>query len=71
MGVQNTLIFYDYTVRVRDPEVFGSPWTVFPIRAVSDKHADREARFGYTGLLGGEALEKVRDRLIVEVRRND
>lgn len=37
------------------------------ITAFNERQADTEARHGFTGLLGGPALEKVRARLEVAV----
>lgn len=59
------LEFRDYYVEVYDPDE--ARRVSYDVRAVSVEHADRQARDGYTGLLGGEALREIQDRLEVTV----
>ena len=60
-----TLELHNYRVEVYDPEQ--ARRVSFEFRAANEGAADIEARFGYTGLLGGEAAERTRDQLEVEV----
>lgn len=54
-----------YEANVRDPKT--GTTAHYKMLAVSDAHADRQARDGFTGLFG--SYEKVQERLEVEVWR--
>lgn len=57
-----------YICRVSDPKRPEQPAVTYPtIRAVSEFHADRQARDGWCGLLAVDPA--VYDRLVVEVAR--
>lgn len=56
-----------YTVTVKDPET--NDEVVYPrIMAVSEPHAIRQAKDGYTGLLG--PVDAIQDRLVVSATLN-
>lgn len=61
------LQFSNYIVRVSDPDVPDSE-VVYPhVRAVSERHAERQGRDGFCGLLGVDPV--VYSRLVVEVQQ--
>jgi hypothetical protein len=61
-------VWKDYKVLVTDPQYPDDLPTVFQIRAVSETHAEKQAKDGYTGLLGGESVERTQERLVVHVQ---
>lgn len=56
---------HTYHVVVKDPKT--GTTVDYTVRAVSDEHADRQGRDGYTGLLGH--VEETQKRLEVTTRR--
>lgn len=58
----------DYLALVEDPQLPDELPTLFRVRALNERHAEKQAKDGYTGLLGGPSLERTQERLKVTVK---